>query len=382
MAMTFGQRLKAFRKNEGWTQQDLADMIGVSTQAISKWETDAGMPDISQIVPLSRALNISTDILLSVVDDNDTKEFEKIYKKCMEIETLSPCKWPPEPKEAEKGFRLMYDYFCTHPTNPKAAKYLLDMTELYFGKLDIFDEATTVKECERFANCIFRFSEDADLHAEARFLIASVYMRIRQKGKANEALSKMPFKYGDRAYFSAEVAKLGGDYASTEKFCKESFTYRARFLIKSISLVASLPNKTIQEQIELEEYMLRIINALLSGGDHLTFNQVYQKLRLLCGIIGKHLKLENEARAVECFEELIEASKDYLALASNSSNCSCLMLNDDGLERYSKADRLKYQQEMVRDCLNIAINESKVYKNELIQNYISKSLNLLKEYGL
>ncbi len=382
MAMTFGQRLKAFRKNEGWTQQDLAEMIGVSTQAISKWETDAGMPDISQIVPLSRALNVSTDILLGVVDDNDTKEFEKIYKKCMEIETLSPCKWPPEPKEAEKGFRLMYDYFCTHPTNPKSAKYLLDMSELYFGKFDIFDEATTIKECERFANCIFRFSDDADLHAEARFLIASVYMRIGQTEKANDALLKMPFKYGDRAYFSAEVAKLGGDYASVEKFCKQSFTYRARFLIKSISLVASLPSKTIQEQIELEEYMLRIINALLSGGDYLPFNQVYQKLRLLCGLISKYLKLENEARAVECFDNLIETSKAYLEFASNGSKGSRLMLNDDGLERYSNADRLKYQKEMVRDCLNIVINESKGCKNQLIQNYVVKSLNLLKEYGL
>ena len=382
MAMTFGQRLKAFRKNENWTQQDLAEMIGVSTQAISKWETDVGMPDISQIVPLSRALNISTDILLGVVNDNDTKEFEKIYKRCMEIETLSPCKWPPEPKEAECGFRLMYNYFCIHPTNPKAAKYLLDMSELYFGKLDIFDEATTVKECERFANCIFRFSEDADLHAEARFLIASIYMRIGQTEKANDALLKMPFKYGDRAFFSAEVAKLGGDYASAEKFCKESFTYRARFLIKSISLAASLPNKTIQEQIELEEYMLRIINALLSGGDYLPFNQVYQKLRLLCGLISKYLKLENEARAVECFDELIEVSKAYLKFANSSSKGSCLMLNDDGFERYSKTDRLKYQQEMVRDCLNTTINESKGCKNELIQNYISKSLNLFKKYGL
>ena len=378
MAMTFGQRLKAFRKNENWTQQDLADMIGVSTQAISKWETDAGMPDISQIVPLSRALNISTDILLGVVDDNDTKEFEKIYKKCIEIETLSPCKWPPEPKEAEKGFRLMYDYFCTHPTNPKAAKYLLDMAELYFGKLDVFDETTTVKECERFANCIFRFSEDADLHAEARFLIASIYMRIGQNEKANEALSKMPFKYGDRAYFSAEVAKLGGDYTSVENFCKQSFTYRARFLIKSISLVASLPNKTIQEQIELEEYMLRIINALLSDGDYLPFNQVYQKLRLLCGLIGKHLKLENEARAVECFKELIEASKAYLQFASNVSKDSCLMLNDDGLERYTKADRLKYQQEMVRDCLNIVIRECKDWENLLIHHRICEIVNFIK----
>ena len=192
----------------------------------------------------------------------------------------------------------------------------------------------------------------------------------------------MPFKYGDRAYFSAEVAKLGGNYASAEKFCKESFTYRARFLIKSISLVASLPDKTIQEQIELEEYMLRIINALLSGGDYLPFNQVYQKLRLLCGLISKHLKLENEARAVECFDELIEASKAYLEFANNGSKESCLMLNDDGSERYSKADRLKYQKEMVKDCIGITVKGCKELKSEQIQFHTNKALNLLQKYGL
>jgi hypothetical protein len=54
------------------------------------------------------------------------------------------------------------------------------------------------------------------------------------------------------------------------------------------------------------------------------------------------LKLENEARAIECFDELIEASKAYLEFANNGSKGSCLILNDDGLERYSKTDRLKY----------------------------------------
>ena len=66
-----------------------------------------------------------------------------------------------------------------------------------------------------------------------------------------------------------------------------------------------------------------------------------------------------------------------MEFASNGSKGSCLMLNDDGLERYSKADRLKYQQEMVSDCLNIAISDCKDFNNEIIQNYIVKSINLL-----
>ena len=71
--------------------------------------------------------------------------------------------------------------------------------------------------------------------------------------------------------------------------------------------------------------------------------------------------------------------QDYLQLKLNFRNGLEMVA---GLERYSKTDRLKYQQEMVRDCLNIAINECKDNKNGLIRDYIVKSLNLLKEYGL
>ena len=62
--MSVGQIIKFYRKEKGFTQGELAEIIGVSVQAISKWETDAGMPDISQIVPLAKALNVSTDTIL------------------------------------------------------------------------------------------------------------------------------------------------------------------------------------------------------------------------------------------------------------------------------------------------------------------------------
>ena len=94
------------------------------------------------------------------------------------------------------------------------------------------------------------------------------------------------------------------------------------------------------------------------------------------------MKLENEARAIECFDELIEASKAYLEFANNGSKESCLMLNDDGLERYSKADRLKYQKEMVKDCFGITVNECKELEGEPIQNRINKVLDLLQKHGL
>ena len=62
--MTIGERIKDFRKIRNMTQNDLADEMGVSVQAVSKWETDKSAPDISLLAPLSTVLGVSTDTLL------------------------------------------------------------------------------------------------------------------------------------------------------------------------------------------------------------------------------------------------------------------------------------------------------------------------------
>lgn len=69
--MSVGQMIKLCRKEKGLTQSELAELIGVSMQAVSKWETDAGMPDISQIVPLARVLGVSSDKLLGIVESDE-----------------------------------------------------------------------------------------------------------------------------------------------------------------------------------------------------------------------------------------------------------------------------------------------------------------------
>lgn len=64
--MTIGKTIRKYRKMKNLTQLELAKSIGVSMQAVSKWETDVGLPNISQIVPLCKALGISADKLLTI----------------------------------------------------------------------------------------------------------------------------------------------------------------------------------------------------------------------------------------------------------------------------------------------------------------------------
>ena len=63
--MTFAEKLKSIRKQAGLSQEKLAEELGVSRQAVTKWETDTGIPDIENLIAISKLFAISIDELLS-----------------------------------------------------------------------------------------------------------------------------------------------------------------------------------------------------------------------------------------------------------------------------------------------------------------------------
>ena len=60
-----GQTIKNLREKRGYTQAELADKLGVTDKAISKWETAKGLPDITLIEPLAKALSVSVMELMT-----------------------------------------------------------------------------------------------------------------------------------------------------------------------------------------------------------------------------------------------------------------------------------------------------------------------------
>ncbi|MDE6476439.1 MAG: helix-turn-helix domain-containing protein [Erysipelotrichaceae bacterium] len=62
--MTLADKIIKLRKQHGWSQEDLADKMDVSRQAVSKWECAQTIPDIEKILQLSQLFNVSTDYLL------------------------------------------------------------------------------------------------------------------------------------------------------------------------------------------------------------------------------------------------------------------------------------------------------------------------------
>ena len=59
--MTFGEKLKAIRKEKGYSQEEMAGLLDVSRQAVSKWESDRGMPEIEKLLQISTMFDVTLD---------------------------------------------------------------------------------------------------------------------------------------------------------------------------------------------------------------------------------------------------------------------------------------------------------------------------------
>lgn len=62
--MTFGEKLSKMRKEYNYTQEQLADILGVSRQSVSKWESDIAYPETDKLIEIGKLFDCSMDYLL------------------------------------------------------------------------------------------------------------------------------------------------------------------------------------------------------------------------------------------------------------------------------------------------------------------------------
>ena len=90
MHMTFGQTIKSLRREANMTQENLAELLSISPQAISRWENGTALPDAQNVLQISKLFGVTTDYLLNDDYESDrdipavqtvTKENEELFLK-------------------------------------------------------------------------------------------------------------------------------------------------------------------------------------------------------------------------------------------------------------------------------------------------------------
>lgn len=85
MELYIGDRIANLRKEKGMTQEQLAQELGISAPAVSKWETDASYPDITLLCPLARALGTNVDTLLEYEENLSEEKIHGLAEELIRI---------------------------------------------------------------------------------------------------------------------------------------------------------------------------------------------------------------------------------------------------------------------------------------------------------
>ena len=80
--MILADKIILLRKRKGWSQEELAEQLGVTRQSVSKWEGAQSVPDIQKIIQMSEIFGVTTDYLLKdEIEDTKTEDKEVINRK-------------------------------------------------------------------------------------------------------------------------------------------------------------------------------------------------------------------------------------------------------------------------------------------------------------
>jgi transcriptional regulator with XRE-family HTH domain len=191
--VALGDNIRKARKSMGLTQEELAAVIGVTSQAVSRWESGAGMPDISMLIPLARALQTSIDKLLGY-EQEDTSEsayielkktFEKIEKEYSDPIDAANAKLEMLEKEIEI---TPGDFIYLTSYVEKAAA----LTRLLYDTKAQEAWPAVKKKAIRYGTQVLRFCSDTEWIERTHYALAFVYMADKDFVSSREHVMCLP----------------------------------------------------------------------------------------------------------------------------------------------------------------------------------------------
>ena len=196
MAGNLGSNIRNFRKNKGFTQEELAGMLGVTPQAVSRWESEAGLPDVSMIVPIAQTLGITTDALLGYQQQSqDERITQRIFEKMPELEDVSNpggselkvCEYLAE----EVGKNPMnYDVVLKYVQRVAGLSYYIDMEKLLSDEPE--RARAILEDGIRKGINIIRYCSEAKNVNKAHYALAWIYIHMKDYDNAREHVDVLP----------------------------------------------------------------------------------------------------------------------------------------------------------------------------------------------
>lgn len=184
MELPIGKVIFNLRKKNGVTQEQLANAVGISVPAVSKWETGNSYPDITLLIPIARYMGVTVDELLHYECDIPPERVLEIEKECTE-------KFEDEGFDA--GLALCNDYLKEYPNNLYLKYRIAYLFPWYAAKSGISEE-TAHATGEQSISLLTEAckSKDDKIRNASLYLLACTYSQMDKSKEAEDILAKMP----------------------------------------------------------------------------------------------------------------------------------------------------------------------------------------------
>ena len=185
MNMKIGEIIKKLRKERDVTQEKLADYLGISYQAVSKWENGTALPDITLVVPLANFFGVSADELFSLneqINDAKVKEYEEKSRKLFNLGDMQTC------------IDLMREALTEYPRNYKFMLTLARAIQWSYYSL-MPENDVRIKWCEETVQLCERILEDCTNNGtrnETMQILCCAYRDSGQRERAIKLAKEMP----------------------------------------------------------------------------------------------------------------------------------------------------------------------------------------------
>ncbi len=252
--MSFGQIIKKLRREADYTQESLAELLGISPQAVSRWECDQAMPDISMLPRLANLFDVSTDVLLGI--DLGQKE-----RKTDEIAALANSRLSDG--YSDEAVRILREGLLTYPNSYKLMCALSDALFLR-GELD---------ESLKLAEWVMEHAADLELQVQAISGACCIYDRQGQHERAVELAQTIPEFGRDDLLHNLLTGSAHVDQLRHEALIDGTTALFCLFqLIRSVGDDGT-PAYTPTEQRKLCEKCLALYDLFFEDGDFYFYEQ-------------------------------------------------------------------------------------------------------------
>ena len=196
MDHNLGANIRIYRKNKGFTQEELANLLGVTPQAVSRWESEAGLPDIGLIIPMAQILGVTTDALFGYDKMNQDEAITKRILGYADSLYDEGDRWGSSLKTC--------DYLCEESTkNPTNYEIQIEYVQQIANLSMLVDlEGFLKDEPQRYQRLyddgirkgiqVIRYCNNHHLIDKAHYALAWIYIHMKDYDNAREHINVLP----------------------------------------------------------------------------------------------------------------------------------------------------------------------------------------------